>query len=148
MICDYVRHDGSLVKEAPRSVLRRQIELLNQQGFTCGCASELEFYLFNTSFHEAFVGGYANLTPSSDYRIDYHTMQPARDEAIFHALRQQMPGAGVAIESSKGEWGRGQHEVNFTYGDPLAMADGHAVFKQGAKEIAEQNGFHFFPLNR
>src|SRR5205814_7465057 len=96
------------------------------------------FYLFNTSYHDAFAGGYANLTPSSDYRIDYHTMQPARDEAIFHALRQQMPLAGVAIESSKGEWGRGQHEVNFTYSDPLAMADGHVVFKQGMKELAAQ----------
>jgi glutamine synthetase len=30
--------------------------------------------------------------------------------------------------------------VNFGYAQPLPMADGHMVFKQGAKEIAEQNG--------
>src|SRR5437762_1109217 len=47
---------------------------------------------------------------------------------------------GVPIESTKGEWGRGQHEVNFVYNRPLEMADGHMVFKQGAKEIAEANG--------
>jgi glutamine synthetase len=67
-------------------------------------------------------------------------MQPARDEAILGALRRQMQAAGVEVESSKGEWGKGQHEVNFVHDQPLPMADGHVVFKQGAKEIAEQNG--------
>jgi glutamine synthetase len=51
-----------------------------------------------------------------------------------------MDAADVPVESSKGEWGKGQHEVNFIYAEPLAMADRHMVFKQGAKEIAHQNG--------
>jgi len=140
VLCDLCHHDGKLVEEAPRSVLRRQIERLALLGFDCKLASELEFFLFNHSAHEAFEKGYAALTPSSDYRIDYHTMQTARDEAILRAIRLQMPLARVPIESTKGEWGRGQHEANFIYGEPLAMADLHAVFKQGAKEIAEQNG--------
>ena len=80
------------------------------------------------------------MQPSSDYRIDYHTMQTTRDEPIMRAVRQQMPAAGVVVESTKGEWGKGQHEVNFAYSTPLPMADGHCVFKQGIKEIAEQNG--------
>jgi len=140
VICDLHHHDGKLVEEAPRSVLRRQVERLAKPGYTCNIASELEFYLFNNTYHDAFAAGYGNLVPSSDYRIDYHTMQPARDEPIFRAIRQQMPGAGVTIESTKGEWGRGQHEVNFRYGAPIEMADGHMVFKQGAKEIAAANG--------
>jgi glutamine synthetase len=48
--------------------------------------------------------------------------------------------AGVPVESSKGEWGRGQHELNFVYDQPLPMADMHVVFKQGVKEIAAQHG--------
>jgi glutamine synthetase len=140
VICDFVRDAGDYVLEAPRSVLRRQIELLEKAGFLCKCASELEFYLFNNSYPDAFASGYRNLTPSSDYRIDYHTMQPARDEALFRAVRNQMCAAGVPVESSKGEWGRGQHEVNFVYGDPLPVADMHTVFKQGIKEIAAQQG--------
>src|SRR6476660_7523754 len=44
VLCDHVRHDGSLVAEAPRSVLRRQIDALARHGYTCCCASELEFY--------------------------------------------------------------------------------------------------------
>src|SRR5262245_7433044 len=47
VLCDHVRSDGSLVAEAPRSVLRRQLDFLKKQGLTCFCASELEFYLFN-----------------------------------------------------------------------------------------------------
>ncbi len=140
VICDYVRHDGSLVKEAPRSVLRRQIELLKQQGFTCGCASELEFYLFNQTYHSAFAGGYRDLQPASDYRIDYHLLQPTRDEPLMRSVRNGMTAARVPIESSKGEWSRGQHEINFSYAQPLAMADMHVLFKQGLKEIAEQHG--------
>jgi glutamine synthetase len=51
-----------------------------------------------------------------------------------------MMAAGVPVESSKGEWGRGQHEVNFTYTQPVEMADQHTLFKQGVKEISAQQG--------
>jgi glutamine synthetase len=140
VLCDYRHHDGELVAEAPRSVLRRQIEAVTHKKFTCFAASELEFFLFNQSFHDAFATDYRNLTASSDYRIDYHTMQPTRDEAIFRSVRNWMTEARVPVESSKGEWGRGQHEVNFIYDEPLPMADMHVVFKQGMKEIAAQHG--------
>jgi glutamine synthetase len=140
VICDLHKEDGGPVDEAPRSVLKKQVDRLAKLGLTCNIASELEFFLFNTSYHDASSCNYTALTPSSDYRIDYHTMQTTRDEPIMHALRQQMPGAGVRVESTKGEWGKGQHEVNFVYDKPIAMADGHCVFKQGAKEIAEYHG--------
>jgi len=140
VLCDYVRENGSLVAEAPRSVLRKQLERLKKNGFTCFCASELEFYLFNQTYHSAFQSGYRDLQPSSDYRIDYHVMQPTRDEPLMRSIRNNMTAAGVPIESSKGEWSRGQHEINFTYTEPLPMADMHVLFKQGIKEIADQYG--------
>lgn len=140
VICDFQRQDGSLVAEAPRSVLRRQLELLKRSGMTCYCASELEFYLFNQTYHSAFSNGYRELQPSSDYRIDYHLMQPTRDEPLMRAIRNGLTAARVPVESSKGEWSRGQHEINFTYTEPLEMADRHCLFKQGVKEMAEQHG--------
>src|SRR6185436_8387306 len=132
--------DGSLVMEAPRSVLRGQLGRLKNHGFSCLCASELEFYLFNQTYHSAFTNGYRELQPSSDYRIDYHLMQPTRDEPLMRTIRNAMTVARVPVESSKGEWSRGQHEINFACAEPLAMADMHMLFKQGVKEIAEQNG--------
>jgi glutamine synthetase len=140
VLCDHVKPDGTFVAEAPRSVLRRQLEKIAAKGLTCFCASELEFYLFNQTYHSAFAGGYRELQPSSDYRIDYHLMQPTRDEPLMRAIRNGMTAAGVPIEGSKGEWSRGQHEINFTYTQPLPMADLHVFFKQGVKEIAEQHG--------
>ena len=140
VLCDFLHHDGSLVDEAPRSVLHRQIKRLEEKGHTCFCASELEFYLYNQSYHAAFTSGYQDLQPSSDYRIDYHVMQPTRDEPLMRAIRNGMNAAGIPIESSKGEWSRGQHELNFVYTRPVEMADRHVIFKQGVKEIAEQHG--------
>jgi glutamine synthetase len=140
VLCDLQHHNHSPVQEAPRSVLRRQLAALQQRRLQACVASELEFFLFNQTFHDAFLADYRNLVPSSDYRIDYHTMQPTQDEAIMRAVRNGMTGARVPVESSKGEWGRGQHEINFVYDEPLAMADMHVLFKQGVKEIAAQHG--------
>jgi glutamine synthetase len=140
VFCDFLHHDGKPVEEAPRSLLRKQIERWKEKKFDCCIASELEFFLFNQTYPEAFAADYRNLTPSSDYRIDYHTMQPARDEPLMRQIRNQMCAAGVPVENSKGEWGRGQHEINFVYDHPMAMADRHTLFKQGVKEIAAQHG--------
>ena len=47
-----------------------------------------------------------------------------------------MDGAGVPVEFSKGEAGKGQHEINLVYADAVEMADRHVIYKNGAKEIA------------
>ena len=44
------------------------------------------------------------------------------------------------MEFSKGEFGRGQQEINITYSDALSNADHHALYKHGVKEMAELNG--------
>ena len=140
VLCDFHHAKGQLVEEAPRSVLQRQLAALAADGLKAYVASELEFFLFQDSYPAAFNARYHGLTPASEYRIDYHTFQPTRDEEFFRAVRNGMAGAGVPIESSKGEWGRGQHELNFTYTEPLAMGDRHVIFKQGLKEMAAARG--------
>src|SRR2546428_13440408 len=51
-----------------------------------------------------------------------------------------MEGADVPVETSKGEWGRGQEEINLAYAEVLEMADRAALYKHGAKEIAHLLG--------
>jgi glutamine synthetase len=51
-----------------------------------------------------------------------------------------MAGAGMPVENSKGECNLGQHEINFRYNDGLHAADDHVIYKNGAKEIAAQEG--------
>jgi glutamine synthetase len=52
-----------------------------------------------------------------------------------------MGKADIPIEFSKGEWGKGQHEINLVYAEALETADRHVIYKNGVKEIAGQNGF-------
>jgi glutamine synthetase len=51
-----------------------------------------------------------------------------------------MGGAGMVVESAKGECNLGQHEIAFRYDDALTTCDQHSVYKTGAKEIASQEG--------
>jgi glutamine synthetase len=51
-----------------------------------------------------------------------------------------MAGAGLVPESAKGECNLGQQEIAFRYADALACADNHVIYKNGAKEIAAQEG--------
>ncbi len=140
VFCDFHHHDGKPVEQAPRTILRRQMERLAERGLTANVASELEFYLFNEDYPTAAQKEFTHLTPSSNYRIDYHILQPGRDEPVLRAMRNQMLAAGIPVENSKGEWGCGQQEINITYADPMTTADRHIVFKHGAKHIAYQHG--------
>lgn len=139
VFADFHQHDGA-VAQAPRGILQRQLARLAVRGLRANVASELEFYLFREDYEAAAQQGYAALTPSSQYRIDYHLLQPGRDEELFRAMRNQMVAAGIPIENSKGEYGKGQHEINMAYTDALSMADRHLVFKHGAKHIAHAHG--------
>ena len=61
-------------------------------------------------------------------------------EPLIRRIRNEMAGAEMTVENSKGECNLGQHEINFHYGDALRVADDHAIYKNGAKEIAAQEG--------
>ena len=141
VLCDVVDEEtGAPVEVSPRRILQRQIERAAELGYTMLFASELEFFLFHESLDEAAAKGYANLTPHSQVIEDYHILQTTRDEYVIRAIRNAMDGAGIPIEFSKGEAGRGQHEINLAYASALEMADRHVIYKNGAKEIASQLG--------
>jgi len=141
VVCD-VKDEKThqLVSVAPRSVLRRQVEAAKKAGFQAFAATELEHYLFRTSYREAAQKGYRDLEPAGWYLEDYHILQGTRTEG-FHALaRRHLKHSGVPVETSKGEWGNGQHEINVRYAEALDMADRHVIFKQCLKEVAESAG--------
>jgi glutamine synthetase len=138
--CDVAWADGSPVRPSPRQVLRAQVDRARSLGFEPMFASELEFYLLRESYEEAHRKRYVDLTPSVPYILDYHILAASYDEPLLRQIRNGMHGAGIAVETSKGEAWPGQQEINFRYADALTMADNHAVYKNGAKEIAHLNG--------
>lgn len=141
VLCDIVddaTHD--FVPVAPRSMLRRQISRLAELGFTAMGASELEYYVYEESYRQAADAGFRNLTSVGWYSEDYHLMQGAREEFYNGTVRRNLAASGIPVETSKGEFGRGQHEMNIRYADVLEMADRHTIMKLLMKDTADSLG--------
>lgn len=136
VFCDVYEEDGEPVEEAPRWVLRRQIARAAAQGYVVKLAAEYELYCFRETFEQARARRYVDLTPVSAYLEDYHILQTTKEEPLVRTIRNGMEGADVPVETSKGEWGRGQEEINLVYGEALETADRATLYKHGAKEIA------------
>ncbi|MFJ8964656.1 glutamine synthetase family protein [Lentzea sp. NPDC102401] len=140
VMCDVVWENGDPVVASPRQVLRKQLDRLAELGLDCYVGTELEFILFDDSYEQAWNAGYRNLTPSNQYNVDYSLLGTARVEPLLRAIRNGMTGAGMVVESAKGECNPGQHEIAFKYTTALRTCDQHAIYKNGSKEIAAQQG--------
>ncbi|MEU9226630.1 glutamine synthetase family protein [Streptomyces massasporeus] len=135
---DLAWSDGSPVVAAPRQILRRQLERLAELGYTAQVGTELEFIVFKDTYEQAWDAGYKGLTPANQYNIDYSVLGTGRIEPLLRRIRNEMAGAGLTVESAKGECNPGQHEIVFRYDEALVTCDQHSVYKTGAKEIAAQ----------
>jgi glutamine synthetase len=132
--------DGTPVVASPRQILRAQLDRLAERQLAAVGATELEFIVFRDSYDAAAAAGYRDLRPANLYNVDYSMLGTARVEPLIRRIRNSMTGAGLRVETSKGECNFGQHEINFGYGPVLRTADEHAIYKNGAKEIADQEG--------
>ena len=132
--------DETPVNPDPRQVLKRQLARLADKGLTALAATELEFIVFDDSYRSAWKKKYEELTPASDYNIDYALMASTRMEPLLRDIRNSMDGAGMYCEGVKGECNLGQQEIAFRYTDALGTCDNHSIYKNGAKEIADAHG--------
>jgi glutamine synthetase len=125
---------------APRSILNKQIKAVSNLNLSAKAGTELEYFIFKDSYKSLAKKGYSKPKPIGWYIKDYHMLQGTREETFNGAARKHLKNSGVPVETSKGEWGKGQHELNVQYADIMTMADRHCVFKQCLKEIADQQG--------
>jgi glutamine synthetase len=140
VLADLRWEDGSPVVASPRQVLARQTDRLAEAGMTAFVGTELEFLVFRNTYEEAWDAGYRGLTPANQYNVDYSVLGTARIEPLLRRIRNDMTGAGLVVESAKGECNLGQHEIAFLYDEARRTCDGHVIYKNGAKEIAAQEG--------
>jgi glutamine synthetase len=132
--------DGSEVPASPRQILKRQLARLAERGWKAAAGTELEFIVFNDTYEDAWHKGYRDLDPANLYNVDYSMLGTSRVEPLLRRIRNSMMAADMRVENSKGECNFGQHEINFHYDDALTTADQHVIYKNGAKEIAAQEG--------
>jgi glutamine synthetase len=131
---------GEPVAPSPRQILQQQVARLAERGWHGLTGTELEFIVFDDSYEQAWKSGYRDLTPVNLYNVDYSLQGTARIEPLLGRIRRSMRGAGMVVESAKGECNFGQHEVAFKYDALVDKCDEHGLFKLGAKEIAAQEG--------
>jgi len=140
VIADLHWLDEEPVAPSPREILKTQIARLADLGLVPYVGTELEFLVFEDSFRSAWKKNYTELTPASDYNIDYALLASTRMEPLLRDIRLGMEGAGLYCEGVKGECNFGQQEIAFKYDHALATCDNHSIYKNGAKEIADQHG--------
>ncbi len=133
LICDVHLPNGKPFEGDPRYVLRKQLEIAKEMGFTMNVGPELEFFLF-----EKQNGGSATTPHDHGGYFDLGPVDLAEDvrREIVRALTQM----GFTIEASHHEVARGQHEIDFVYDDALKNADKVVTFKYVTKTIAMQEG--------
>ncbi len=138
--CDLTWLDGTPVRQSPRSILSDQVRRAADAGLTAFAGTELEFIVFEDTYEQAWTANYRDLTPANQYNVDYSILGTTRVEPLLRDLRNTMYAAGLTVESAKGECNFGQHEIAFRFDEVLTTADNHVVYKNTAKEIAEQHG--------
>ena len=129
---------------APRQVLKRVLDLYDQQGRQAVVAPEIEFYLVKTNTNadlplEPPVGRsgrqeQARRTFSIDALNEFENVV----EDIYDFSEQQ----GLDIETLTHEDGIAQLEVNFLHGEPMNLADQVFVFKRTVREAAFKHGMY------
>ena len=136
LICDVYKPDGTPFHGSPRQVLKNVLDEAKELGYTFNVGPECEFFLFRNdeqgkptlqTFDDAGYFDMGPVDPGEDVRRD-----------IVLSLEQM----GFEIEASHHECARGQHEIDFKYGDALTTADRVMTFKLAVKTIAHKHGLH------
>src|SRR3990167_6083120 len=140
IICDVYVDEKTPFAGDPRSVLKRQLARAAEMGFEYKVGPELEFFIF-----KGFDGG----DPSAQNAARVHDNAGYFDLATRDAaveLRQEIVPAlesmGMKIERSHHEVAQGQHEIDFTYGNALPIADAVLTYRTTVKTLSKKYGLY------
>ncbi|MEQ5842931.1 glutamine synthetase family protein [Paraburkholderia acidicola] len=125
---------------SPRVLLKKEIEAYRQSGLVPKAGTELEFYLFRNDPRELREQGFRNLRPTTLVASDFMIHEGNAYEWFFRKLRDDLKNSGIEMEAAQSEYGLGQWEMTFVYGDPLEMADRHLLYKLAVRDSAVAAG--------
>ena len=137
---------------SPRVLLKNELARYRSLGYTPQAGTELEFYLFTNDPRALRKSGFRDdLDPTTLTPSDFTIHEGNGYEPFFQKLRCDLRNSGIEVEAGQSEWGTGQWEMTFVYGDPLEMADRHALYKLAVRDSAVAAGvsvtFMARPLN-
>jgi glutamine synthetase len=128
--CDIYKPNGDPFEGDPRGVLKEVLKKIDEKGWVFNIGAEPEFFLFKRNGADDIhpvpydIGGYFDFS--------------ARDQASFvrNELMQALIEMGLDVEMGHHEVARGQHEIDFRYGEALRAADNVITMKYTVKAIA------------
>lgn len=136
----YDPHTGEPLTLSPRVILKQELARYAELGIQPMAGTELEFYLFKNEPRALRENGFRDLDPTTQYSADFHLHEGNAYEPFFQKLRDDLEASGIEMEAAQSEWGTGQWEMTFAYGEPLEMADRHSLYKMAVRDAAAAAG--------
>ncbi len=125
---------GAMLEQAPRTVLRRQIERAAAQGLDMRSGVEAEFFLIQPD--GLAIADAADHQPKPCY--DQLTLMRRYD--VITEIGDAMEQLGWEPYQCDHEDANGQYEMNWAFAPALVTADRHVFFKYMVRAIAEKHG--------
>ncbi|CUH63626.1 Glutamine synthetase [Thalassovita gelatinovora] len=148
LFCDPYTRDGQSLPFAPRPVLRRAVEMLDQRGLGLTVGLEVEFHVFtrkeeSLSHHHAGMPGQPPQTELLDQGYQYLSeTNYDRLEPVMDMLRRNAQALGLPVRSTEVEMGPSQFEFTFEPASAMAHADNMIMFRTMVKEVCAREGLH------
>jgi glutamine synthetase len=138
VIHDAFDRNDDPVPFAPRSVLKRVVELYRKQGWEPVVAPEMEFYLVARNLDpakkiEPMMGRSGRPAAA---RQAYSMSAVDEFGPVIDDIYDFAEAMGLEIDGITQEGGAGQLEINLLHGDPVALADQVFYFKRLIREAA------------
>jgi glutamine synthetase len=124
-------YDGEPARAAPRYLLREMLRRLEAMGYLVKSGFEYELYFALAGTRE----------PAFDGIQIFWTIRNNFDPDFVSYILDSMSAAGIDIITSNVEYGPGQMEINYAPAMGVASADQAFTFKNGVKEISQQEGY-------
>lgn len=140
VMADALRPDGTPLAVAPRTILRRQVDRAREMGYEPFVTSELEFTLYAETPQTLRRKGFAALDLRHEELHPELVETTGLEEPLLAELRATMEASGVLVESVKAEYSPAQFEMTLEPADALELADRHAIYKLGVREMCRRQG--------
>lgn len=129
---------GNPIELSPRNVLKKVLKLYEDKGWEPVIAPEMEFYLTKRSDdHDLPLKPPIGRSGRPEAGRQSFSIDAANEyDPLFEDMYDWCEAQGLDIDTLIHEDGPAQMEINFSHGNPLALADQVFVFKRTLREAA------------
>ena len=144
IIHDCYTADGVAHPLSTRNVLRRVLDLYEEEGLRPVVAPEVEFFLVrkNTNPDDVLSPPEGRSGRSESSRLSYSIDAVAEFEDFVEDMYDYAEAQELQVDTLIHENGAAQMEINFEHGDAMSLADQIFVFKRTVRETAHKYGIY------